>query len=125
MERALAVLIGLLGACVVLGVVLVLSILKVQAHDWYPMECCHEQDCAPATVTSIPTASLMSSNAFVPESERALPSLMMVTTIHGSAIVPPDFKVRESPDGRAHACLQHMMTTGQMRLICLFLPPSM
>lgn len=122
MSRALGLLIGLLGICVLMGVILVASILRVQAHDWYPMECCHEQDCAPATVTSVPTASLAS--AFVPDSsETMLPSMMMVTTVHGSVVVPQDFKSRPSPDGITHACMQKM-PSGNMRLICLFTPPN-
>lgn len=89
-------------------------------HDWYPASCCSGQDCAPATVTQVPTGALAS--ALAPG--HSLPSAMLVSTIHGSVIVPADFKPRVSPDGQPHACMQRSFTTGQIRLLCLFLPPS-
>jgi hypothetical protein len=88
--------------------------MSASGHDFYPMECCHNQDCAPAQVTIIPTQQL----AGMAMSLAPLPSAMLVTTPFGSVVVPADFKTRESPDGRTHACIING------RLICLFLPPS-
>lgn len=100
-----AFLIGLMGA-VCLGSVLAM------AHSWYPMECCHEMDCAPAKVEIVrPMAAGMSLSP--------LPTAMLVTTPHGSIIVPADFKSKDSPDGQAHACILNG------KLICLWLPPAM
>jgi len=54
------------------------------------------------------------------------PYATTVTTIHGTVVVPEGFRnIRTSPDGEAHACMMYSETTKQMRLICLFLPPSM
>ena len=36
------------------AVILVLfSAFPAKPHEWYPVDCCHGQDCAPATVTKI------------------------------------------------------------------------
>jgi hypothetical protein len=53
-----------------------------------------------------------------------LPDAMMVTTKHGSVIVPANFPRRESKDGRMHACMRPG-TGGTMRLLCIFFPPAM
>lgn len=120
MDRAIAFMIGLLGACVVLAFVLVLSILKVQAHEdgamSYPLECCSGQDCAPVDKVETVSGPALAS-MFGPG--EALPPLMVVTTRHGSVVVPANFKHRESKDGRMHACILNG------RLICLFMPPAM
>jgi hypothetical protein len=51
------------------------------------------------------------------------PPVMRVTTKHGSALVPASFPRRESKDHQMHACM--MPGEGsKMRLICIFLPPS-
>jgi hypothetical protein len=47
----------------------------------------------------------------------------MITTKHGTVVVPSGFKVRESKDGRAHACIIKV-GFGQARLMCLWLPPN-
>jgi hypothetical protein len=92
------------------------------AHDWYPMECCHSMDCAPVEkVEMIPgpgIASLLSS----PAQASAL-GAMLVTTKHGSVVVPANFPRRESKDHRMHACMRPGQG-GTMRLICIFLPPA-
>ena len=90
------------------------------AHDWYPLECCHAQDCAPVdkAETSMPPISIpphaMGFTAIVPP----LPTLT-VTTKHGTAPVPANLQRRPSPDGRMHACIR------DGKVICLFIPPSM
>jgi len=45
-----------------------------------------------------------------------LPQLV-VTSAVGTAIVPHDFPVRESKDGRMHVCIQDVW------IVCLFVPP--
>lgn len=72
-----------------------------QAHDWYPLECCSGQDCAPASITPIPGSEDW-----------------LITTKHGQAVVNArTVPFRPSPDGQAHACLW-----GGKSLLCLFLP---
>jgi hypothetical protein len=90
------------------------------AHDWYPLECCHEMDCAPVDRTEvIPTPTTAD-----PKSMTPAPSAMKVTTKHGSVLVPANFPRRESKDHRMHACMMPG-SNGQMQLICIFMPPSM
>jgi hypothetical protein len=106
---------GLVGACVLLGIVLV-AMTPARGHDWYPMECCSSQDCAPIDkVEQVPT-SMASMFSVVPG--KAMPSVMVVTTKHGTVMVPPNFPERVSKDGRAHACIRGN------KLLCLFVPPS-
>jgi hypothetical protein len=75
------------------------------AHSWYPKECCSGKDCAPVEKTTW----------FVPLGG-GLPQLV-VTSAVGTAIVPHDFPVRESKDGRMHVCIQDVW------IVCLFVPP--
>ena len=95
-----------------------LAATPAAAHDWYPMECCHEMDCAPVDRAEI-----------VPTPTQADPkdgvATMIVTTKHGTAVVPGDFPRRESKDHRMHACMMPGGEGGKMRLICIFMPPSM
>ena len=88
------------------------------AHDWYPIECCSGMDCAPVEkveIMPLQSAGIMGSTT--------LPGTMMITTKHGSVIVPANFPRRESKDNRMHACIR-ASGSGNLRLICLFLPPS-
>jgi hypothetical protein len=88
------------------------------AHDWYPIECCSGMDCAPVEkveIMPVQSAGIMGSTT--------LPGTMMITTKHGSVIVPANFPRRESKDNRMHACIR-ASGSGNLRLICLFLPPS-
>jgi hypothetical protein len=48
---------------------------------------------------------------------------LIVTTRHGSAIVPKNFPIRESKDHRMHVCMIPR-ANGLMQIICVFLPPS-
>ena len=59
------------------------------AHDWYPHECCHDQDCAVVTLL-----------------ERLPDGRLLVETQHAVGTVPRGFAIRPSPDGQAHACLR-------------------
>jgi hypothetical protein len=75
----------------------------VQAHEavtgWhYPTYCCGEGDCADArAAVRNPDGSIT------------------VTTKHGTATFPANFKHEESPDGLIHACFT------PSRLYCLYL----
>lgn len=97
---------------------LLLAATAAVAHDWYPIECCSGMDCAPVEkveIVSMQSAGIMGS--------ATLPGTMLITTKHGSVIVPANFPRRESKDNRMHACMR-ASASGNMRLICLFLPPS-
>lgn len=96
-----------------------LAATPAAAHNWYPMECCHEMDCAPVDRTEIvPTPTTAPTGAVVIGS-----TAMIVTTKHGTALVPADFPRRESKDHRMHACMIPG-ADGRMQLICLFMPPA-
>jgi hypothetical protein len=88
-----------------------LSISVASAHDWYPMECCSGTDCAEVEHATYDRAS---------DTGNKLP-ILSVTTKHGTALVPENFPHRESMDGKMHACMRPGQ--GDMRLICLFVPP--
>lgn len=101
---------------IVIAILLVLGMLfyplQSKAHDWYPMECCHQFDCGVATYAG-----------FIHSSPSELPNLV-ISTRHGTVVVPHDFKYRDSKDGQVHACMRRM-GSGEMVLICIFAPPSM
>jgi hypothetical protein len=82
------------------------------AHSWYPLECCREIDCAPvdSVVRVVPAAGG--------------PPQLLVTSEHGTAIVPHDFLARESKDGRMHICMGYD-AFGNRDVLCFFIPPSM
>ena len=97
---------------------LLLVATAAAAHDWYPIECCSGMDCAPVEkveIMPVQSAGIMGSTT--------LPGTMMITTKHGSVIVPANFPRRESKDNRMHACIR-ASGNGNLRLICLFMPPS-
>ncbi|HWV83037.1 MAG TPA: hypothetical protein VNZ50_16520 [Hyphomicrobiaceae bacterium] len=75
------------------------------AHDWYPIECCSGLDCAP-----------------VDQAEFQGGDTLIVTSKHGTGIVPASMARRESRDNRMHVCMRKSWD-GQMRVICVFLPP--
>jgi hypothetical protein len=52
-----------------------------------------------------------------------LPSQMVVTTKHGTVVVPENFPRRPSKDGQWHPCVRGTMA-GKLNLICLFEPPA-
>jgi hypothetical protein len=92
------------------------------AHDWYPLECCSGMDCAVVEkVEMVPApgiSGILGSPAYA-----AGPGSMMVTTKHGTVVVPANFPRRESKDNQMHACMRPT-ADGGMRLLCLFLPPA-
>ncbi len=75
------------------------------AHDWYPIECCSGLDCAP-----------------VDQAEFREGNTLIVTSKHGTGIVPASMSRRESRDHRMHVCMRKSWD-GEMRVICVFLPP--
>ena len=91
---------------------------RARAHSWYDPECCSGMDCAPVEkVEVVPTSAIAS--MLVPPAQASPPSIMFVTTKHGTAQVPHNMQFRASKDGAMHACII------KGRLICLYLPPSM
>ena len=83
------------------------------AHDWYPIECCHQADCAPVhSVVPIAPTRLGGSPRLI------------VTTRHGMTLVPEGILVQESKDGRTHICM-NADPYGDKGVACLFMPPSM
>ena len=99
--------------CFMLLVVGANACQRAQAHSWYPIECCSGRDCAEAQIESI----------HVPTAGNSLP-VTIVKTKFGTAVVPPNFPLRESKDGQIHACM-YPTQEGTMMLRCLFVPPSM
>src|SRR5262245_23101026 len=92
------------------------------AHDWYPIECCSGMDCAVVDkVEMMPAPGI--SGILGPPAYAYGPGSMIVTTKHGTAIVPANFPRRESKDNQMHACMRPT-ADGGMRLLCLFLPPA-
>lgn len=92
------------------------------AHEWYPMECCSGLDCAPVEKVEMLPGPSIASMLSSPAHASALGG-MLVTTMHGSVVVPADFPRRESKDHRMHACMRRA-PTGGMQLICIFFPPA-
>jgi hypothetical protein len=83
-----------------------------KAHEWYPADCCYGGDCAPVdNVTRIIPAG---------SGEQRL----VLTSKHGTAVLPPDFPIRESKDYRMHVCMRPSLYGG-MGVTCVFMPPSM
>lgn len=99
-----------------------LAVTPAASHDWYPMECCSGMDCAPVEKVEILQAPAIA--AFMPPSTASPIGGMLVTTVHGSVVVPANFPRRTSKDSRMHACMRPG-PAGTMRLICIFLPPAM
>ena len=89
--------------------------IPADAHDWYPMECCHQMDCAPVDHAETVKGQLYAGMGYA---QSLAPGTLIVTTRHGTAVVPPDMQRRESKDNQMHACLR------AGKVICIFLPPS-
>ena len=77
------------------------------AHDWYPLECCAERDCAPADTVL-----------------RRADGSYLVTSRGLSVAIPGDYhNWRQAPDGRLHVCLRQLRS-GSVYLICAFRGPG-
>lgn len=92
------------------------------AHDWYPLECCHAMDCAPVEKVEMLPGPAMASVAGALADSSSLGG-MIVTTKHGSVLVPGNFPRRESKDNQMHVCMRPG-EGGSMRLLCIFMPPA-
>ena len=55
--------------------------------------------------------------------DRSSGSGMTVTSRHGTGVVPDNMIRRESKDERMHVCMRRPIQGGQMRVICVFVPP--
>jgi len=78
-----------------------------QGHDWYPKECCSDQDCALADSVV-----------------RREDGSYLVTSRGMSAVIPADYgKWRKSPDGRIHVCIRKLRS-GAEYLVCAFRGPG-
>ncbi len=99
-----------LGCClaIVALALLIAAALSSPAssHSWYDADCCSDHDCEPVSAVS-----------FVASDPSVVP-VMVVTTSLGTKPVTPMTKIRQSKDGRMHACIY------QGRLLCLYMPPS-
>ena len=92
------------------------------AHDWYPMECCSGRDCAVVEKVEMLPGPSIASMLSTPAQAAPIGG-MLITTRHGSVVVPANFPRRESKDNQMHACMRPT-SDGSMRLLCLFLPPA-
>lgn len=90
---------------------LIVGSLPVQAHSWYPWECCGGRDCAPVqdTTRAVTKDGVMR---------------LVVTSKYGKAVVPDSLPRRQSRDTRMHICMRYD-AFGDLKVICLFVPPSM
>src|SRR5262245_45901616 len=96
----------------VFAVIASCGLSPAKAHDWYPHECCHGGDCAPVdSVTRIVMAASGETR-------------LRLTSKLGTALLPPNFPVRESKDHRMHVCMRPSLYGG-MGVTCVFMPPSM
>jgi len=78
----------LLAVLLAIGICLLAQ--SARAHEWYPLECCHAMDCAEVE-TSARTHPI----------DSAAPSNLIVTTRHGTAIVP---KISHFEKARTAGC---------------------
>lgn len=92
------------------ALLLALWFYPAKAHEWYDHDCCHAMDCSP-----------VQSTAQVQLAGEKLPTLV-VTTIHGTAPMTQQTKVRPSKDNALHACITASDNGPFLR--CLYLPPS-
>lgn len=79
-------------------VMAVMTVPRAHAHSWYPIECCSGDDCAEIAASRV----RVTARGYV---------------IDGKHVVPYG-EVRQSPDGRFHACFP---TADWLR--CFFAPP--
>ena len=91
-------------------IVLVMVVLATvaYAHDWYPRECCSDQDCGPAVVLSKTNKGITLQDKF------------------GSGHFIPwgDPMIKSSPDGKYHICINSDVNGGEMQgsVLCVFFP---
>ena len=111
---------ALLAAALAAALSLAVAGASAYAHDWYPLECCHSQDCAPVTSTAFVAGAAF--DATGKAVKNPMPQLVVTTRI-GTAIVPSDLPRRESKDNQMHACIRN--TSMGPWVMCIFVPPAM
>jgi hypothetical protein len=70
--------------------------IGLYAHDWYPSECCGGMDCGPIVHITM-----------LPDGNRQI-TITNRVGVEISAVFPKDFPIRQSPDGKEHACVGYM-----------------
>lgn len=98
-------------------------------HQLYDADCCNMVDCAPVEKVEIIETQKFVAAGLGFSGKLKMPSQMVVTTRHGTVVVPEDFTGkarRQSRDNRMHACIrQSCSAVGCVKqLICLYEPPG-
>jgi hypothetical protein len=91
------------------AVLIATASIPAVANDWYPPECNRLHACAP--VDKI---------AWV-RGEGAGSPLLVVSSMHGAAVVPSNLKALRSEDDRVHVCMQYD-PFGTLEVTCLLVP---
>jgi hypothetical protein len=97
-----------------LGLLLLALPTSVNAHEWYDIECCAGNDCAPVIRSQVMPGP---SYAGITGGNQSLP-VLWVQTIHGRAPVTSETKRKESKDARNHACIR------DGKLVCIYEAPG-
>jgi hypothetical protein len=97
--------------CCCFGLIVAAGLLAwprdARAHDWYPLECCSDRDCAPA-------------DDVVRQDDGSL----LVTARGMTVMIPADYQAwRKSPDERIHVCIRKLRS-GSQYLVCAFRGPG-
>ena len=104
--------------CVVaITVAILVTAMPANPHGWYDMECCHDQDCAPAT-----------------HIEKLTIGTLIITNKYGTYVVNQDgnHKVKESKDHQYHVCArpwhsyekdEEMKAGTPYKILCVYVPP--
>jgi hypothetical protein len=101
---------ALFGCLLMTAMALAIS-KDLHAHDWYPHECCHGDDCAP-----VDNVAKLAGKENEPQ--------LVVTSKHGTAVLPTTLPWRKSHDHRMHVCMRPSLYGG-MGVTCIFMPQPM
>jgi hypothetical protein len=102
---------------IALTVTLLALAVPAYPHSWYDMECCHDQDCAPAT-----------------HIDKLTIGVLIITNKYGTYVINPNgnHKVKESKDHQYHVCARpwHQYEQGEAqeagtpyKILCVYVPP--
>jgi hypothetical protein len=84
------------------------GMLAAYAHSWYPVECCSQNDCAPAD-----------------RIETGPRGIIAVMVGNRRIEIPPGFAARSSPDNQIHICFVSSLEARVPWMpLCLFVPPQ-
>lgn len=89
-----------------LGIIIITIISVIGAaksHSWYPFECCSDNDCAPVDHAKLEIDH------------------WILTSKHGTVIVPSTMQLRDSKDNKMHVCMVKD-SDGNMKPLCVFIP---